>query len=1086
MTDITNPALLQHELRRRALRGSHDESFPTDPEAAVDTGGGLPDETTASGALKQINQSGEELRVMIDTIPALAWTCQPDGAAQFLNRRWLDYTGRSLRESVGWGWKDSIHPDDLEKLTDAWIKPPASGEPGEVEARLRRSDGEYRWFLFRAVPVRDEQGNVVRWYGTNTDIEDRKQVQDGLRAAISERTRLSAVRADIGMALARKGSLREILRACADAMVQHLDAAFARIWTLNSNSGELELQASAGMYTRLDGRYSRIRLGELKIGLIAQNRKAHLTNDVQNDSRISGRDWARAEKMTSFAGYPLVVEDRTVGVMGMFSRSPLTPSTLDTLAFVADGIAQGVERKHAEERLRRSEAYLGEAQRLSHTGSFGWDVSSGEIYWSRETFRIFGYEPTAKVKIEHVLQRTHPQDRSAVQQLIDCVSRERTEFDFEHRLLMPGGSVKHLRVLGRPSKDPWGGFEFVGAVTDVTERKRAEDALRSSEEGIRLTLDSVSGFVTTFSASGDLEYANRPFQDYSGRTLEQLKSDRGILHPDDRDRVMSQWGNSLITGEPIYVESRLRRSDGVFRWFHVSALPLRDKNGGITRWYSIMTDIDERKQAEEKLRRSEADLLEAQRLTHTGSWKHVISSGRVEVSPEIHRIFGTTPDEDTVDAAFWFSRIHPEDRKRTQELFAKCEIEKTDYQADYRLLLPDGTIRHQHSVGHPILNKSGELIEFVGTAMDATEQVQARAALEKAIAEIKVLKDQLYKENLALRDEVDRASMFEEIVGNSRELQAVLSRVAKVAPTDSTVLITGETGTGKELVARAIHRRSPRSPRAFVSVNCAALAPSLIASELFGHEKGAFTGAMQRRLGRFELADGGTIFLDEVGELPADTQVALLRVLQEREFERVGGKQSIHVDVRVIAATNRKLDAATAQGAFRADLFYRLNVFPIEVPPLRERKEDVLMLLEYFLDRFAKKVGKKFGRIDRQTLELFRCYDWPGNIRELQNVVERSVILSSSDVFCIDEAWLSTDAGPVPPRQPASAFSEAESSRERHIIEAALAKSRGRVSGPLGAAAKLRIPASTLESKIKRLKIPKSRFKLGSGFASES
>jgi transcriptional regulator with GAF, ATPase, and Fis domain len=317
-------------------------------------------------------------------------------------------------------------------------------------------------------------------------------------------------------------------------------------------------------------------------------------------------------------------------------------------------------------------------------------------------------------------------------------------------------------------------------------------------------------------------------------------------------------------------------------------------------------------------------------------------------------------------------------------------------------------------------------------------------------------------------------------------LQAVLSRVAKVAPTDSTVLITGETGTGKELVARAIHKRSPRSPRAFVSVNCAALAPSLIASELFGHEKGAFTGAMQRRLGRFELADGGTIFLDEVGELPADTQVALLRVLQEREFERVGGKQCIHVDVRVIAATNRKLDAATAQGAFRSDLFYRLNVFPIEVPPLRERQEDVLMLLEYFVGRFAKKVGKKFGRIDKRTLELFRSYDWPGNIRELQNVVERSVIVSSGDVFCIDEAWLSTDSGPVLPRQPTPAFFEAESSRERQIIEAALAESRGRVSGPLGAAAKLRIPASTLESKIKRLKIPKSRFKLGSGFASES
>src|SRR5689334_1403844 len=268
------------------------------------------------------------------------------------------------------------------------------------------------------------------------------------------------------------------------------------------------------------------------------------------------------------------------------------------------------------------------------------------------------------------------------------------------------------------------------------------------------------------------------------------------------------------------------------------------------------------------------------------------------------------------------------------------------------------------------------------------------------------LKDRLYQENIALRDEVDRASMFEEIVGTSRPLKAVLSRIAKVAPTDSTVLITGETGTGKELIARAVHKRSRRSGRAFVSVNCAALAPSLVPSELFGHEKGAFTGALQRRLGRFELADGGTIFLDEVGELPLDTQVALLRVLQERQFERVGGAQPIQVDVRVIAATNRDLEAATAGGTFRLDLFYRLNVFTIEVPPLRDRKDDLLMLVEYFVKRYASRVGKQFRSIEKNTLELLRAYQWPGNIRELQNVIERSVILSAGEVFAVDELWL--------------------------------------------------------------------------------
>ena len=292
-----------------------------------------------------------------------------------------------------------------------------------------------------------------------------------------------------------------------------------------------------------------------------------------------------------------------------------------------------------------------------------------------------------------------------------------------------------------------------------------------------------------------------------------------------------------------------------------------------------------------------------------------------------------------------------------------------------------------------------------GAAM-SVENTRLYSDLQEREARITTLKDQLYRENLALRDEVDRVSMFDEIVGSSKALKAALSRIAKVAPTDSTVFISGETGTGKELIARAVHKRSQRAGRAFVSVNCAALAPTLISSELFGHERGAFTGATQRRLGRFELADGGTIFLDEVGELLPETQVALLRVLQEREFERVGGTQPIRIDVRVIAATNRDLGAAAANGSFRQDLFYRLNVFPIEVPPLRERQDDILMLVEYFVHRYATRAGKTIRSIDKKTLDLLQAYDWPGNIRELQNVIERSVILSASEVFAVDESWL--------------------------------------------------------------------------------
>ena len=381
------------------------------------------------------------------------------------------------------------------------------------------------------------------------------------------------------------------------------------------------------------------------------------------------------------------------------------------------------------------------------------------------------------------------------------------------------------------------------------------------------------------------------------------------------------------------------------------------------------------------------------------------------------------------------------------------------------MLRHDGSFRWFLFRLNPLKDDRGRITRWYGTASDIEDRKQSE--------------DRLLHENAALREEIDETSMFEEIVGTSPALQTVLSAISKVAPTESTVLITGETGTGKELVARAIHRRSGRTPRAFVSVNCAAIPRDLIPSELFGHEKGPFTGATQERLGRFELADGGTIFLNEVGELSPDIQVALLRVLQEREFERVGGVQPIHVDVRVISATNRDLKAAVADGAFRQDLFYRLNVFPIEEPPLRERKDDLLMLVEYFVQRYAKRAGKNIESIGKKALELMNAYDWPGNIRELQNIIERSVILSSGGVCSVDESWLSKETFPPAIRIEPSVQTKngIEPRDEREIIEAALVETRGRVWGSSGAAAKLGIPPSTLDHRIKALRIDKKQFK---------
>jgi formate hydrogenlyase transcriptional activator len=405
--------------------------------------------------------------------------------------------------------------------------------------------------------------------------------------------------------------------------------------------------------------------------------------------------------------------------------------------------------------------------------------------------------------------------------------------------------------------------------------------------------------------------------------------------------------------------------------------------------------------------------------------------------------------------------FHPDDEERLQSERKRALSGEVPFELEQRLRRHDGSYRWFLFRYNPFRDELGRVIRWYATGTDIEDR--------------KKEEERVRNENLALRDEIDHSSMFEEIVGSSEKLRRVLAQVAKVAPTDSTILIFGETGTGKELIARAIHKRSGRASQAFIRVNCAAIPPSLVTSELFGHEKGAFTGAVQRRVGRFEAANGGTIFLDEIGDLPMETQIALLRVIQEREFERIGSNRPISVDVRVLAATNRDLKAAVAGGSFRQDLFYRLNVFPLEIPPLRERQDDISLLVQYLIERYANRAGKKIRNISKKTLEIFRGYDWPGNVRELQNVVERAVILCDGDTFGVDESWLRREAKPLP--GPSSSLAGIVADREREMIEAALAASRGRISGPSGAAAKLGMPRQTLDSKIRALHINAHRFK---------
>jgi PAS domain S-box-containing protein len=599
--------------------------------------------------------------------------------------------------------------------------------------------------------------------------------------------------------------------------------------------------------------------------------------------------------------------------------------------------------------------------------------------------------------------------------------------------------------------------------------------LASTKIEEQLVIHTTPALIHTALPDGNIDFFNRRWLEYLGLTLEDVQGWRwtAAIHPEDVAGIVEKWRRSLVTGEPFEAETRVRRADGAYRWFLHRKVALRDKSGKIVKWYGSSIDIEDRKQAEDALRRSEAYLAEAQQLSHTGSFGWNPSTGEIFWSEETYRITGydrsLKPALDLV-----FQRVHPDDLALVRQTLDRGAQGGTDLNFEHRLLMPDGSTKYVHVIGRSLKNESG-CSEFVGSVMDITAARCSQRELEDALQEIAVLKDQLFKENIALREEIGQTSMFEEIVGGSPLLKVVLARVAKVAPTDSTVLINGETGTGKELIARAIHKRSQRSGRAFVKVSCAAIPHSLIASELFGHEKGSFTGALQRRLGRFELADGGTIFLDEVGELPAETQIALLRVLQEREFERVGGNQSIPADVRVIAATHRDLPAAVISGSFRSDLFYRINVFPIELPPLRERKEDIPMLVRYFIDRYARKAGKRIRSVSNKTLELLQSYPWPGNIRELQNVIERSIIVCDTENFSVDESWLSRE--PLCARSLNQALPEKLTIEEKTMIETALAQTRGQVAGPYGAAARLGMPASTLESKIKSLKISKRRFK---------
>src|SRR6266436_5471774 len=880
---------------------------------------------------------------VIDAIPAIAWSSQPDGSVEFVNRRWRDYTGLSPEESYGWGWKTAVHVEDVAGLLNAWGARDVQ-EECECEVRLRRSDGVFHWFLVRRAPLHDEMGAVVRWFGTGIPIEDSKQ-KELLRVA--EKRALEMI--------ADGASLSEVLKQLCAAIDEHT-LAVSLVMLMDRGGDQLLPFPGPHLPPEVTAAFTPWPIGPNmgSCGTAAFTRKRVIISDISKDSR-----------------WPL--DDR-----GLAARRLV----------------------------------------LDHGLRAAWSeplISNGEVLG---TFCI-------------------------------AYSQPRTPNDRDLELIEAAGHIARIAIERHRSQESL---------------RSALETIRNSETNLRRVIDTIPTLAWCNTPDGPNEFLNKRWHEYTGSSHEESTGWgwQAAFHPEDVPPMMEKWRELLASGEPGEIEARLRRHDGVYRWFLIRVEPFRDERGRLLRWYGTSTDIDALKQTQEKLREDEQEL---RRITDA------IPQAIIVLDPTGAPLYA---NQATLDYTGLTAKdvLAPRFRER---LFLSDDLERfrderkaalgrgVPFEAELRARRKDGAYRWFLIRYNPFRNEQGQLTRWYATGTDIDDRVRAE--------------ERTRNENLALREQIDRDSMFEDIVGSSDELRKVLQRVSRVAFSDSTVLILGETGTGKELIARAIHKRSGRADRAFIGVNCAAIPPSLIASELFGHEKGAFTGAIQRRLGRFESANGGTIFLDEIGDLPGEIQIALLRVLPERENQRVGGNNSVPVDVRVLAATHRDLNALVAEGRFREDLLYRLNVVPIEVPPLRERVADITLLVEYFIDRFGRRAGKKFRTIDKKSLKVFQAYGWPGNVRELQNVIERAVILSDDDTLAVDETWLKWEPAQNPARA-VRALDIALVRQEKEMIEAALAESQGRISGPAGAAAKLGLPARTLDSKIKRLKINKYRFKV--------
>ena len=863
-----------------------------------------------------------ELRRFIDHVPALGWSAQPDGSLEYVNQPFRDYTGLSLGDLYGSGWKSAVHRDDIQ-LLETWSQELLqSREARTTEVRLRRFDGSYRWFLVFANPLRDELGNIVAWYGTNIDIEDRKQEEESLRAS--------------------ELSWRQII----DNIPGFVNASGATGEPTFFNRQELEYFGKTNE--------------ELK-------------------------DWSR---------------------IGVIHPEDL-PSVIEAWAT---------------------------------------SIETGQI------------------------------------------------LDIEARFRRADGVYRWFQMRAVPARDAEGKIrDWYALHTDIDDRKRAEERLRQSEAELRTITDAIRQPIGVLAPDGTNLYANRVALDNSGLTLDEVIKE-GFLarrcHPDDINRVRDEYRIGLLEGVPFDLEMRLfLHKSGQYRWNLIQFNPLKDESAQIIRWYNTATDIDDRKRAEEMLRQSEAELRAItdtvrQPIVVLASDGFTLYANRVALDNT-----GLTLDE-VIKEGFLERACHPDDLNRVLVDERRVGLlEGVPFDLEMRLLRKSGQYRWHLMQYNPLKDEGGQIVRWYVTATDIDDRKKA----EKRLRHENV---KLARENVYLEEQIRSEMGFAQIIGSSPALKHVLELVETVAPNDSTVLLLGETGTGKELIARAIHERSRRKAKTFVKLNCAAIPTGLLESELFGHEKGAFTGAIIQKAGRMELADQGTLFLDEVGDIPIDIQPKLLRALQEKEFERLGSTHTRKVNLRLVAATNRNLERMVTDREFRSDLFYRLNVFPIRIPPLRDRKGDIPLLAVYFVQKFAKQMQKRIDSIPVATMKALTAWEWPGNIRELENFIERAVILTRGESLAAPLAELRKVTADEPVRESApkadddiarivketiaslkrkTAPNERTKKQHEEIVRV-LTECKGRVGGSDGAAVRMGLSRTTLISRIKKLGIDPSDF----------